>query len=148
MTIVFMSICWTCLEIKFPRVHWDTVEVCTAAIFRAAFEWRQWVRCERFRGNEDCKMINRQKIKRHPQHKHPSTHTHTHTGIPSGVLSGNVQLPLRDVNSFGGQVSTGGYHGSQRGELYRRVEEAVLGEPAAFGGGHQRLDKRQRSVSL
>lgn len=74
-------------------------------------------------------------------------------GVPSrlsGVLSADVQLPLRDVNSFGGRVSTGGYHGSKWREGDRRVEEAVLGEPRPFGGGHQRLeqeDSRQCSVS-
>lgn len=36
-------------------------------------------------------------------------------------------------------MSTGGYHGSQRGEGDRRVEEALLGEPCSFGGRHQRL---------
>lgn len=69
----------------------------------------------------------------------------------SGVLSADVQLSLRDVNSFGGWVSTGGYQRSQRGEGHRRVEEAVLGEPHPVGGGHLRLDEedsRQVSVRL
>jgi len=69
-------------------------------------------------------------------------------GFPSGVLSGDVQLPLRDVNSFGGQVPAGGYHSSKGGAGDRRVEEALLREPRAFGGGHQRLEDRQAPVSL
>lgn len=65
-------------------------------------------------------------------------------GFHSGVLSRDVQLSLRDVNGFGGLVPAGGYHGSQRREGDWCVEEAVLGEPGPFGGGHQRLDSRQK----
>lgn len=85
-----------------------------------------------FRGNEYCNVTET------PTH-HPHTHTqdeHRHQPVPfSRVLS--VQLSLRDVNSFGGRVSTcGGYHGGQRREGAGRVEEAVRGESGAFGGRH------------
>lgn len=52
-----------------------------------------------------------------------------------------MQLPLRDVNSFGCHVCAGGYHSSQRGEGHRCVEEAGLGEPRTFRGGHERLEE-------
>lgn len=64
----------------------------------------------------------------------------TDGGRASGVLSGDVQFPLRDVNSLGSSVSTtSGYYRSERREGNRGVEEAVL-EPGPFGGGHQRLN--------
>lgn len=69
-------------------------------------------------------------------------------GFPLGVLRGDVQLPLWDVKSFVGEVSTGWYHSSQRGEGHRCVEEAVLGEPRPFWGVHQWLNKRQHSISF
>lgn len=100
------------------------------------------------RGNEYCEMQKKNKNQpTHPTHK-CNTHTHIMTtdirGFPSRVLCGDVQLSLRDVNGFGGLVPTGGYHGSQRREGNWCVEEAVRGEPGPFGGGHQRLDNRQK----
>lgn len=59
-----------------------------------------------------------------------------------------MQLPLRDVNSFGCHVSAGGgYHSSQRGEVHRRVEEAGLGERCPFRGGHERLEGREKKTN-
>lgn len=74
------------------------------------------------------------------------------TGTPpphesfSGVLRGHVQLSLGDVNSFGCHVWAGGHHSSQRREGHGRVEEAGLGGPRPFRGGHQRLEKRGATV--
>lgn len=60
---------------------------------------------------------------------------------PLGFLSADIQLPLRDVNSFTGCVSAGVDHSSQGREGDGGVEEAVSGEGCPFRCGHHRLDR-------
>lgn len=77
--------------------------------------------------------------------KYNKSSTHPHHSVctdGSGLLGADVQLPLRDVYSFSSWV-TAGYHGSQWGQLDRRVEEAVLGDGPPLGGGHQRLLQKE-----
>lgn len=88
--------------------------------------------------------------------KNKKPHKHTHAPhpppqwVPSGLVSGHLQLPLGDEDAPGGRGSSSstaaGHQGGQRGDGHRRVEEAVLGEAAACGRG-QRLRDTQNSVS-
>lgn len=146
MIILFVSI-WLSLFEMSVSIHREQPKSAWQLFLGLAVTGGCW---EMFRGNEYCKMLNRKQKHSRSQHKH-NAQTHTMytdiRGLPSGVLSGDVQFPLGDVNSFGSWLSTSGYYSSQRREGDRCMEEAVL-EPRPFGGGHQRLDNRQCSKPL